>query len=104
MLDLVGGDYGPRSLDTLTPEGILFDVSGAGAATSLEAHAAARGMRHVRFTFTPSGTRLDQVNRLVDSGALSVSVEQTLPLDAAAKAHELSLTGRVRGKIVPTLG
>ena len=103
VLDLVGGDYGPRSLNTLTAGGILFDVSGTGADASVEEQAAARGVRYVPFTFTPSGTDLDQVDRLVDSGALRVSVGQTLPLDDAAKAHKLSLTGRVTGKIVLTL-
>jgi NADPH:quinone reductase-like Zn-dependent oxidoreductase len=36
-------------------------------------------------------------------GALRVLVAQTLPLEKAAKAHELSETGHVKGKIVLTI-
>lgn len=50
-----------------------------------------------------SGDDLARIGELVDTGRLRVHVAQVLPLDEAAKAHELSETGRVRGKIVLTM-
>ncbi|GAA5171052.1 MULTISPECIES: zinc-binding dehydrogenase [Amycolatopsis] len=40
---------------------------------------------------------------LVEAGRVRVHVARVLPLADAAKAHELSETGRVRGKIVLTV-
>lgn len=104
VLDPISGDYGPRSLRTLTPSGILLDVRGTGPdRTAVEEQAAARGLRYVRFGFTPSGADLREITALVERGALRVLVEQILPLEEAGKAHELSQSGQVHGKIVLTV-
>lgn len=104
VLDTIGGDYGPRSLDTLAPGGMLIDVTGS---TGSQAHrdivrqqVAARGLRFAEFSFTPSGADLDAIAALVEQGSLRVVVDQSLPLEQAAKAHELSETNRAVGKIV----
>ncbi|TVT16476.1 NADP-dependent oxidoreductase, partial [Amycolatopsis rhizosphaerae] len=89
--DLIGGEYGRRSLATLKPEGILLDAVGDDAEGDPRYH---------RFYVSPSGPDLVSVNELVEAGRLSVHVERTFPLEQAALAHELSETGRVRGKIV----
>jgi NADPH:quinone reductase-like Zn-dependent oxidoreductase len=103
VLDPISGEYGPRSLDTLAPEGILLDVRGTGPdRTAVREQAQARSLRYVEFGFTPSGADLRDITGLVERGALRVAVEQVLPLEDAAKAHELSETGHVRGKIVLT--
>jgi NADPH:quinone reductase-like Zn-dependent oxidoreductase len=49
---------------------------------------------------SPSGKDLGQITELVEAGALRVLLDQVLPLEQAAKAHELSETNRVSGKIV----
>ncbi|MFI9307217.1 NADP-dependent oxidoreductase [Streptomyces triculaminicus] len=104
VLDPISGDYGPRSLDTLTPGGILIDVRGAGPdRATVREQAKARGVRFVEFGFTPSGIDLESVTDLVERGSLRVAVEHVLPLEDAAKAHELSETNRMKGKIVLTL-
>jgi NADPH:quinone reductase-like Zn-dependent oxidoreductase len=101
VLDPISGDYGPRSLDVLKPTGALIDVRGTGPDRRVVKDLAqARGLRFVHFGFTPSGADLAQITELVEQGRLRVSVEQILPLEAAAKAHELSETNRVSGKIV----
>jgi NADPH:quinone reductase-like Zn-dependent oxidoreductase len=101
VLDPISGEYGPRSLDTLTPNGTLLDVRGTGPdREATRAKAATLGLRYVEFGFTPSGADLAEIGSLVTRGALHVVVDQTLPLAEAAKAHELSETGRVAGKIV----
>ncbi|MCW2861450.1 MAG: NADPH:quinone reductase [Actinoallomurus sp.] len=104
VLDPIAEEYGPRSLDTLRPDGILLDVRGTGPdRTAVREQATARGLRYVEFGFTPSGPDLEEITGLVEDGALRVVVDQTLPLADAAKAHELSETGRVTGKIVLTV-
>ena len=101
VLDPIGGDYGPRSLDTLAPDGILIDVRGTGPdRTAVREQAHLRGLRFVEFGFTPSGADLESIADLVQRGSLQAAVDQVLPLEAAAKAHELSETNRVQGKIV----
>ncbi|KUJ69792.1 NADPH:quinone reductase [Streptomyces albus subsp. albus] len=104
VLDPISGDYGPRSLDTLAPDGVLIDVRGTGPdRTAVREQAAARGLRFVEFGFTPSGADLERVTELVERGDLRVAVDQVLPLESVAAAHRLSETGRVRGKVVLTL-
>ncbi|MGQ4382550.1 NADP-dependent oxidoreductase [Streptomyces sp. SAS_270] len=103
VLDPISGDYGPRSLDTLTPGGILIDVRGTGPdRTAVREQARARGLRFVEFGFTPSGADLESITDLVERGSLRVVVDHVLPLEDAAKAHELSQTNHVQGKIVLT--
>lgn len=104
VLDPISDGYGPRSLDTLAPGGLLIDVRGTGPdRTAVREQAALRGLQFVEFGFSPSGTDLRSITELVESGSLQATVDQVLPLDQAAKAHELSETNRVKGKIVLTL-
>jgi NADPH:quinone reductase-like Zn-dependent oxidoreductase len=101
VIDPISEDYGPRSLEVLAPDGVLIDVRGTGPdRTAIQALAAARGQRYVRFGFQQSGADLDAIAALVDRGALRVHVERVLPLHEAARAHALSETGHVRGKLV----
>jgi NADPH:quinone reductase-like Zn-dependent oxidoreductase len=104
VLDPISGDYGPRSLRTLVPGGLLVDVRGTGPdRTAVREQAAAAGLRFVEFGFSPSGADLECVGRLVEAGGLEVVVDRVLPLAEAARAHELSETGHVHGKIVLTV-
>ncbi|WP_020666838.1 NADP-dependent oxidoreductase [Amycolatopsis nigrescens] len=102
VLDLVGGDYGKRSLPALRRGGILLCASGAADPDTEEA-AAAHGVLFHRFYVSPSAADLDSLSELIESERLRVDVGQVLPLAEAAEAHRLSETGRVRGKIVLTL-
>ncbi|MEU8431544.1 zinc-binding dehydrogenase [Streptomyces sp. NPDC029216] len=103
VLDPISGEYGPRSLETLAPGGILVDVRGAGPdRTAVREQAEARGLRFVEFGFTPSGADLEHITDLVERGGLRVAVDRVLPLAEAARAHELSESNRVTGKIVLT--
>nr|WP_131772704.1 MULTISPECIES: NADP-dependent oxidoreductase [Protofrankia] len=101
VLDPISDDYGPRSLDTLRPGGLLIDVRGTGPDRGVvREQAQARGLRFVEFGFTPSGVDLESIAKLVERGRLRAAIDRVLPLRDAAKAHELSETNRVRGKIV----
>ncbi|QKG22040.1 NADP-dependent oxidoreductase [Actinomadura verrucosospora] len=97
VLDPIAGDYGPRSLRTLKPGGLLIDVRGTGPdRAEVRRLAGEAGLRFTEFGFTPSGADLAE---LAEAGVRAV-VDEVLPLEDAAKAHALSETGRAAGKIV----
>ncbi len=101
VLDTISHDYGPRSLGTLKPGGILVDVVGVGVdRTEVTARAAELGVRFVEFFLEPTPAVLTDFAALIDDHGIRPTISETLPLTEAAKAHELSETGRVRGKIV----
>lgn len=104
VLDPISGEYGLRSLDVLAPGGVLLDIRGTGPDRDpIRAKARELGRRYVEFGFTPSGADLREIGALVERGALRVAVEEVLPIEEVAKAHELSESGRVTGKIVLTV-
>lgn len=91
VLDLVGGDYGARSLRVLRPDGRYVGAQASDAATD---------PRYRRVTGQPSPADLTAMAALVDAGRLRVQVDRVMSLADAAEAHKLSESGRVRGKIV----
>ncbi|MGX1772221.1 NADP-dependent oxidoreductase [Nocardia brasiliensis] len=93
VLDLVGGEYGSRSLRVLRPDGRYIDCLGSDAVDD---------PRYERFYVTPSALSLREIATMVDRGHLTVTVDHVLPLGELAQAHRLSESGGVRGKIVLT--
>ncbi|MFJ4644906.1 NADP-dependent oxidoreductase [Streptomyces bobili] len=98
VLDLVGGSYGPRSLDVLRPDGLLIGAS-IDPGTD-ERQAAARGLRYAWVTAEPSGQLLKQITDRVEAGRLRVMVQRTYPLAEAVEAHRAIEAKRTTGKIV----
>ena len=98
-LDLVGGDHGPRTLNTLHPNGILLSAVPGDLGLSPE-DAEARGMRFALVQAGLSGEHLSRIAPLLADRRIRVHVAATLPLAEAAKAHELGEGGRARGGIV----
>ncbi|GAB2760251.1 NADP-dependent oxidoreductase [Streptomyces bullii] len=101
-LDLVGGDHGPRTLNTLHPNGILLCAVPADLGLSPE-DAEGRGLRFALVQADPSGERLTKIASLLADGRIRLHVAAALPFAQAAKAHELGETGRVRGGLVLTI-
>ncbi|MBF6206441.1 NADP-dependent oxidoreductase [Streptomyces gardneri] len=91
VFDLVGGEYGSRSLRALRPDGRLIDAQGSDAAAD---------PRYERFHVEPSGVSLREITTMVERGHLRATIDQVLPLQEAGEAHRLAEAGRVRGKIV----
>ncbi len=91
VLDLVGGEYGSRSLPMLRPHGRLIDTQGSDAEAD---------PRYERFYVEPSGVSLREITTMVERGYLQATIDRVFPLSEAAQAHRLSEAGRVRGKIV----
>ncbi|WP_371542317.1 NADP-dependent oxidoreductase [Streptomyces sp. NBC_00554] len=98
VLDLVGGSYGPRSLDVLRPGGLLIGAS-IDPGTD-EQQAAARGLRYVWVTAEPSGEALERITERIETGRLRVTVQRTYPLAEAAAAHRAIEEKRTTGKII----
>lgn len=101
VLDSVGGEYGPRSLRTLRPNGILVALASP-AEAYLEQEAAQQGKRARFMIVEADGAGLASLARLVSVGQLRVEVDTVLPIEQVAKAHEIGQTGRTKGKIVLT--
>ncbi|MFF5213228.1 NADP-dependent oxidoreductase [Streptosporangium sp. NPDC000396] len=99
VLDLVGGEYGPRSAAVLKPGGVLVGAVGSNLGITPEA-AAEQGVRLAVQNVRPSAADLAQLATLVETGRLKVHVGQVLPLAEAAKAHELISARHTTGKIV----
>ncbi|WP_405793807.1 NADP-dependent oxidoreductase [Streptomyces sp. NBC_01506] len=101
VFDLVGGAYGPRSLDSLRPGGLL--LSAALDPGLDESEAEKRGIRYKWVTLRATGAELEKITALVRQGHLSPHVERTFPLADVAAAHRAADSGRVTGKLVITL-
>ncbi|MDG4800228.1 NADP-dependent oxidoreductase [Micromonospora sp. WMMD980] len=101
VFDLIGGEYGPRSLRCLRPGGTLLAAT-MNPGTNAE-QAEALGRHYAWVGVRPDGSQLEQVGKLVEQGLLRVHVDRVYPLEQLAEAHRYSGTGRVRGKVVITI-
>jgi NADPH:quinone reductase-like Zn-dependent oxidoreductase len=96
VLDAVGGETTARSAAVLKKGGILVSIVGAPDPAPF----AARGAKATPWLVQPSGKQLAEIAKLIDEGKVTPHVSQTLPLADAAKAQDMSETGKTRGKIV----
>ena len=98
VFELVGRDYGRRSIAVLRPGGLLITaVERLNEALGKEVEAA--GRRFMGLTVEPDAGGLEALARLVDEGKLRVHVEQSFPLAEAARAHA-ALGASTTGKLV----
>jgi NADPH:quinone reductase-like Zn-dependent oxidoreductase len=86
--------YGDERLgDAVRDEGRLVSIA---APPSYDARGVVASYVFVR----PDGEQLEELAALADGGRLLVDIAEVLPLEEAARAHELSEAGHVRGKLV----
>jgi NADPH:quinone reductase-like Zn-dependent oxidoreductase len=83
----------------LKPGGALVSAVQPPAPELMAKFGAKGGMVQVQ----PDAAQLDQFTGWIESGRLKPFVETVLPLTEVRKAHELSQSGRSRGKIVLTV-
>ncbi|GAA1281030.1 NADP-dependent oxidoreductase [Planotetraspora silvatica] len=102
VVDTIGGEYGPRSLRTLREGGIVVSLASP-AEARLSAQARALGFRSAFMIVEADQSGMREIAALVDSGRLTPEIHTVLPLDQAAKAHEIGEAGRTSGKIVLTV-
>jgi len=93
VLDLVGGEYGKRSLQLLPDNGRYITVQESDA----------RGDSRFRMVAgRPSTATLTEIGISVARGQVHVHVDRVMPMDEVRESHRLSESGRVRGKLVLT--
>ncbi|MCY0917180.1 MULTISPECIES: NADP-dependent oxidoreductase [unclassified Streptomyces] len=98
VIDAVGGDHGRRSLKVLKPGGHLVTLPGPDGLP-----ADAEGVHATWLLVEPDLKGLEGIAALVEQGLLKPLVDTVLPLEQAAKAHEIGERGRTTGKIVLTV-
>ncbi|MFE0510890.1 NADP-dependent oxidoreductase [Streptomyces sp. NPDC058964] len=98
VLDGLGGETAERSLKVLRAGGRLVTLPGPD-----DVPAAPDEVRAVWMLVEPDHLGLREIAALVERGALKPVVETVLPLEEAAKAHEIGERGRTTGKIVLTV-
>jgi len=102
-LDLVGGADTRELVASVRPDGLLLAVAD-GAEDEVKTEAKRRGVRVQEPLVEPDGRALEEIAKLVGSGALKVMVAETFPLERARAAHERLERGGVRGKLVLEVG
>lgn len=96
VFDTVGGDTEARAFQTLKKGGFLVSA----AQPPSEEKAAQYGVKVAMVQAQPNVEQFNEINRLIESGNVKTHVQTVLPLAEIKQAHELSKTGRTRGKIV----
>ncbi len=96
VLDTMGGETRERSWKTLRRGGVLVSILGPPD----ENKAAEFGVRGVGVFVQPDAGQLAVIAELIDNGHIKPVVTEVLPIADVAKAHEMSETEHVRGKIV----
>ncbi|MEV0688426.1 NADP-dependent oxidoreductase [Nocardia sp. NPDC050378] len=99
VVDTIGGEYGPRSLRTLRPGGIVVSLASP-AEAALGEVARPLGLRARFMIVEADRAGMLAVADLAATGGLRVHVDTVVPLDLVSKAHEVSDNQRTRGKIV----
>jgi NADPH:quinone reductase-like Zn-dependent oxidoreductase len=100
VFDLIGGETQQRSWQVLKKGGILVATLGI----SSPEIAAEHGVRGEGIIVHPDTGQLRHIATLIDADEVKPVVTEVLPLAQAARAHKLSQTGHVRGKIVLKVG
>ena len=96
VYDTVGGDTLGRSFGMIRRGGSLVTT----VMPPSNEKAQNFGIRASMIGVQPSGQQLREINRLIDAGKLKTHIATVLPLAQVAKAHQLSESGRTRGKII----
>jgi NADPH2:quinone reductase len=96
VFDCVGGDVLKKSVEIVRKGGRLISI-----VDSLDERSLGRADIRFEFVFVaPNSKELSELGQMVEQSRLRVHLEEVLPLEAAAKAHELSESRHTRGKIV----
>jgi NADPH:quinone reductase-like Zn-dependent oxidoreductase len=96
VFDTVGSDTLERSFATLIRGGCLVTIVMPPSNEEAEKY----GIRASMIGVQPSGLQLREINQLIAAGKLKTHIATVLPLSEVGKAHQLSESGRTRGKII----
>jgi NADPH:quinone reductase-like Zn-dependent oxidoreductase len=96
VLDTIGGETQQRSWRVLKKGGALISLLQPPSVEKSRRF----GVRGMMCSVQPDGAQLGEIAKLIDSAKLKPVIDRILPLREARRAHELSQSGHVRGKIV----
>jgi NADPH:quinone reductase-like Zn-dependent oxidoreductase len=96
VLDTIGGETQQRSWLVLNKAGALISL----VQPPSEQKANQFRVRGMMSSVQPNGAQLSAIAKLIDSAKLRPIIDRILPLSEARRAHELSESRHVRGKIV----
>jgi NADPH2:quinone reductase len=96
VLDTIGGATLERAVEAVRDGGRLVSI----AQPPTEERFRQREIEATYVYARPDGEQLDELAELAEAGRLVVDLAEVLPLEQAARAHELSESGHVRGKLV----
>jgi NADPH:quinone reductase-like Zn-dependent oxidoreductase len=96
VFDTVGGDTQERAFQTVKRGGYLVSTVNPPSPEKAKQF----GVSVAMVVMMPKPDQLAEINRLLESGELTVRVATVLPLAEAKKALQLSATGRTDGKII----
>lgn len=99
VFDTMGGEVHDKSYKVLKRGGLMVCLS----AEPFTDRGAEHGVTVKQAPILPRRDILDALLKMMAEGSLRVPIEATLPFSDFRRAHELSQTGRVRGKIVLAL-
>ncbi|MBB5642692.1 NADP-dependent oxidoreductase [Cryobacterium roopkundense] len=102
VIDLIGNVHdatGSRSMGVLRAGGILVNAP-TGSWPTMQADAAAAGIRSTGYKVSADARALDRISALMDSGAVRVHIDTVFDLTDGAAAHRAVEGGHTRGKVV----
>lgn len=100
VFDLVAGDAQERSWSVLKPGGRIVST----LQPPSEVEAAKHNAKGEVFMARPNREQLARIGQLIDSGMVSVFLQQTFPLAEAGRAHDHLAKDHVQGKVVLAVG
>ena len=95
VLDCAGGETLERSFETLRDRGRAAYI-----VPVEEEPEPPRGISAHFFSARPDGGRLSALASMFDAGQLRLNLQEVVPLEEAARAHDIVEEGHTRGKIV----
>jgi NADPH2:quinone reductase len=99
VLDTIGGESLERAVEAVRDGGRLVSI----AQPPTDERFRQREIDPTYVFVRPDGEQLEELADLAEAGRLGVELAEVLPLEQAARAHELSESGHVRGKLVLTI-
>jgi len=100
VFDCVGGSSTQDGVAAVKNDGVVVSIVEFGVAELCQD---ARKGTGIAFMTAPSHIQLDEIRELIDAGKVKLAGLETLPLAECAKAHEMSQSGRIVGKLVLTI-
>ncbi len=96
VLDTLGGDSLKKSYSLVRKDGVLISI----VEEPNEAKSRAAGIQSAFVFVSPNAKELIEISKLIDEKKIKIPEFRVFPMEEVRRAHELSQSGHVRGKIL----